>query len=115
RETLLGFFQDSYAVNGNLDPKAATQSLARSTRVIGAMLAQLSEEYNVGNSPTRWLSRLAQAFWALVEVSVPHSLPNVIVRHWLKLLYIFEALMILGGTLFSEGAIQRFGFVTLAV
>jgi patatin-related protein len=115
RENLLSYFHESYAVNQNLDPKAATQTLARSTRVIGAMLEKLSDEYDVGNSPTLWLSRLARAFWALVEVAVPHSLPNLIVRHWLKLLYLFEGLLIIGGTLFAEGPIQRFGFVTLGV
>jgi hypothetical protein len=114
-ETLLGFFRDSYSVNPNLDPQAATQSLARSTRVISKLLEQLSSEYGVGSMPTRWLTRLARVFWALVEVAVPDSLNNIIVRHWLKLFYLFEALLILGGTLVGDDAIQRFGFVTLAI
>ena len=47
-ETLRRFFRDSYSVNANLDPKAATQSLARSTRVISQLLEQLSSRLQPG-------------------------------------------------------------------
>jgi patatin-related protein len=114
RETLLDFFRHSYAVNRDLDPHAATQSLARSTRVVGKLFEQLSDEYGVGSTPTLWLTRLARIFWGLVELAVPDSLENIIVRHWLKLLYFFEGLLILAGTLFDENAIQRVGLMALA-
>jgi patatin-related protein len=114
-KVLLGFFRDSYSVNPNLEPRAALQSLTRSSRVIGQLFEQMSSEYNAGNATARWLSRIARGFWALVEVAVPDSFPNLIVRHWLKLLYLFEVLLILGGTLLGEPGIQRWGFVTLAV
>ena len=52
-----------------------------------------------------WLSRLARTFWRLVEVAVPNTLANIVVRHWLNLLYLFEVLLIVGGTLFAESAI----------
>ena len=115
KEELHGFFGSSYQVNPDLNPKPAVQSLARSTRVIGSMLQQLSDDYKVGASPTLWLSRLGRTFWRLVEVAVPNTLPNLIVRHWLNLLYLFEVLLIVGGTLFAESAVQRFGLTTLAV
>jgi hypothetical protein len=51
----------------------------------------------------------------LVEVAVPNTLPNLIVRHWLNLLYLFEILLIVGGILFAESSIERFGFTTLIV
>jgi hypothetical protein len=114
-EELHRFFRDSYAVNPNLNPQAVTQSLARSTRVVSKLFDQLSKEYGVGSTPTRWLARLARLFWALVEVAVPNSLSNLIVRHWLKVFYFSGLLLILGGALFSEPSIQRFGFVMLAL
>jgi len=115
KDQLLGFYRDSYAVNPNLSPKAAVQSLARSTRVIGAMLEQLSEDSEVGASPSLWFSRLARTFWRLAEVAVPNSIPNLLVKHWLSLLYLFEVLLIVGGTVFGESVIVRFGWTILFV
>jgi patatin-related protein len=115
KEELHGFFGSSYEVNPDLNPKLAVQSLARSTRVVGSMLQQLSDDYKVGGSPSLWVSRLGRTFWRLVEVAVPNTVPNIIVRHWLNLLYLFEGLLIVGGTLFAESTIQRFGLTTLAV
>ena len=115
KEELHGFFGSDYEVNPDLNPKLAVQSLARSTRVVGSMLQQLSDDYKVGASPTLWLSRLGRTFWRLVEVAVPNTLPNLIVRHWLNLLYLFEVLLIVGGTLFAESTIVRFGWTTLLV
>ena len=114
-EELHGFFRDGYAVNPNLNPQAVTQSLARSTRVVSTLLEQLTKEYGAGSAPTRWLARLARFFWALVEVAVPDSFNNLIVRHWLKLFYLLGVLLILGGILFDDGGVRRFGFVTLAI
>ena len=43
------------------------------------------------------VTRLARLFWLTVEVAVPDSLASLVFRHGLKLLYVFEALMILLG------------------
>ena len=112
-DRLLAFYRNSYAVNPELNPKRAVQALARAARVVGEMLEQLSEDTNVGASPTTWFSRIARTFWGLVEVAVPGSLPNLVVRHWLSLLYLFDLLLIIGETLLSDSA--RLGWTLLAV
>lgn len=112
-ERLLAFYRDSYEVNANLNPKKAVQSLARAVRVVGGMLEQLSEDTQIGASPTTWFSRIARTFWGLVEVAVPGSLPNLIVKHWLSLLYLFAVLLIVGETLLSDSA--QFGWTALAI
>jgi Protein of unknown function (DUF3376) len=114
-ERLREFFRDSYEVNREMDPKMAVRGLSRSTRVVGEMLEDISNQYQVDGKSAAWLTRLGRVFWGLVEVAVPRSLPNLLFRHWVKLLYLFEFLLIAGGWLFVAPQAQRFGFIALGI
>ncbi|MGA1790556.1 MAG: patatin-like protein [bacterium] len=113
-EVLLDFFKRSYRVNRRMNPKTLIQVLARSTQVVGKILDDIAGRYKIDRKYTKWLVRLGRAFCGLVEVALPQSISNAIFRHWLKLLYLFEVLLILGGMIFLKPEIQRFGFYSLA-
>ncbi len=55
------------------------------------------------------------ALQVLLTVSTPGSLGQVVSRHWLGLLYVFEALIIGGSLLFSAPGARNFGFAALGV
>ena len=54
-------------------------------------------------------------FWGMVEVSLPDRWAHILTVHLLKLLYLFEVLMIVGGIFLSSNAVQRFGFLAIAI
>jgi len=56
-----------------------------------------------------WVTRLGSIFWGMIAVAVPRSLPNLVGRDWINLLYLFEAMLIVGGILFANSAIQNYG------
>jgi len=79
------------------------------------MLEALSSRRRVNSKYAAWIARLGQIFWALVEVAVPRSVPNLIFRHWLKLVYFLEALLIALSTLLLSSEVQRFALTAFAV
>jgi len=116
KEDLLAFFRQSYEVNRKADPKTTLRALSRSTRVVGEMFQDISDGYReVGSRPAAWLARFGRLFWGFVEVAVPRNLPGEIFRYWLILLYFFEALLIVAGTIFVKPEVQLLGFITLCV
>jgi amino acid transporter len=48
-------------------------------------------------------------------VAVPGSIGNLLFRHWLKLIYLFEFLLIFFGTLLLNGPMQQLGLLTFAI
>jgi patatin-related protein len=114
-EQLRKFFKKSYEVDREMNPKGAVHALSRSTWVVGKMLEDISNQYQVDGKSAAWITRLGTVFWGMVEVAVPRSLPNLIFRHWVKLLYLFEFLLIVGGLLFVAPQVQRLGFIALGI
>src|SRR5215204_5757263 len=105
-----------YEATRKLDAQHTLHSAARASRVFGDMLDGYAETQRwVPKGGVVWITRLARLFWALVEVAVPDSLASLAFRHGLKLLYAFEVLMILLGTLLLYPTVQQFGFVAFAV
>jgi hypothetical protein len=98
-----------------VQPEPALRSAARATTVIGKMLEGLSDQYNHGGNIAKWVTRLGTVFWGMVEVAVPDSIFSKVFRHWLKLLYLFEALLIVGGIIFQQKAIGDFGWKALGL
>jgi hypothetical protein len=80
------------------------------------MLEGLADKYRFGPGKrvAGWIARLGTWFWSLVTVAVPQSLPNLFLRHWLAVLYIFDLLLILGGT-FLDSTVKAFGWKALGV
>ena len=115
RDDAVGFMQSYYQVNRRLEPQPLLRVVSRSTQIIGRLLENISEKHGVENRQLQWLARLGGIFWGLVEVAAANSLLNLLFQHWLKLLYFFEAVLILGGTLLVDNRIQQTGVIGLVV
>jgi hypothetical protein len=71
--------------------------------------------HQLDNKRVVWVTRLAQLFWGLVHVAIPGSIANLVFHHWLKLLYLFEFLLILLGTLLTSQRAQQFGWLSFGI
>ncbi|MEK6281083.1 MAG: patatin-like protein [Acidobacteriota bacterium] len=114
-EELLTFMSKGYEVNRQLDPKVMLTSISRSSQIIGKMFENLADANGLEGKRLAWIARLGQIFWGLVEVAVPNGILNLLVFHWLKLLYLFEVLLIVGSIILGSPATQNFGWKALAL
>lgn len=108
-------FKENYQVNLNLEPKPLLQTISRSTQITGKILQGVSETYGQDGNKLVWISRFGYIFSGLIEVAAPHSTWHLLFNYWLKLIYAFEVLLIIGGTLLASSAIQQFGIVAFAL
>jgi hypothetical protein len=111
----LDHFVETYDYDHRLSSKVLVSSAARASRVFGKMLEGIAETQQLNKNYVLWITRLTQLFWGLVEVAVPGSVPNLMFRHWLKLLYLFEFLLVFGGTLLLNKGIQQFGLLAFGI
>jgi len=109
------FYVRSFPTRSKVDPENTLRSIARATNVIGKILEALSAKRKVDTKYALWIARLGQVFWALVEVAVPQSFANLFFRHWLKLVYFMEVLLIAGGTLLAQPQMQQFGVTAFGI
>lgn len=114
-DELLDFMSKGYEVNRQLDPKVMLRSMSRSTQIIGKMFEDLANSSGFEGKRLAWIARLGQIFWGLVEVAVPNSILNLMLSHWLKILYVFEFLLIVGSILFNSKEVQNFGWKAFGV
>jgi patatin-related protein len=110
-ETMYRFFRERYQVCRDLNPKLTLRTLARGTHVIGKMLTDISEQYRIDKKPAVWLARIGGVLWGVAEVSVPGNFWNLISQHWIKLLYLFEFVMMALG--FFDKNLFRTGCIAL--
>jgi patatin-related protein len=108
-------YVETFPNRSRLEPESTVKTAARATTVIGKMLSALSDRRNVNSNFVAWIARFGQIFSSLVEVSVPRSIPNLLFRHWLKLLYLFEVLLIVGATLLAKPAVAQLGWTLLGI
>jgi hypothetical protein len=109
------FYLDSFAEQSRLQPELTLRSSARATTVIGKILEALSSDRRVSTKYGVWVARLGQVVWALVEVAVPRSFPDLFFRHWLKLVYFLEALLLVGSTLLLATSVQQFAIAAFGI
>lgn len=113
---LYTFMRDHYEINRQFEPEPTLRVMGRATRVIGSMLDDISKKRNVESKFTTWISRVGQIFLGLVEVAVPESLLSLLFRHWLKLLYAFEIVMLVLATfVLSTPGVATFAWKLLAL
>ena len=112
---IIDYYLKHFAEYSRPAPEPALRTAARATTVVGKMLEGLSAKYQRGAKTAAWVTRLGRVFWGMVEVAVPRSMRNIVFRHWLKLLYLFEALLIVGGWLLGSDVVQDFGWKALVV
>lgn len=109
------FYEDNFRLRSKLEPESTLRSAARATTVIGKILDSLSKGRGVSSKYSLWIVRLGQIFWALVEVAVPRSFPDLVFRHWLKLVYFLEVLLIAGSTLLLAKEVQQFALTAFGI
>ncbi len=118
-DELLKFMGLGYEVNRQLDPKPMLNSISRASQIIGSMFEQMANESGLEGKRLAWIARSGKLFWGLVEVAAPNSILNLLFNHWLKILYFFEALLVVGSILLGSKEVQTFGLkllgLTLAV
>ena len=115
-EALRQHYLDTFATRSKLNPESTLKITSRATTVIGKMLSALSQRRNVDSSLVAWIARVGQLLSGLVEVAVPRSMPSLVFRYWLKLLYLFEVLLIVFSTLLAADArVSRFGWNLLGL
>lgn len=111
-----------YEVNRKFDTAASLKTGARALTITGRILEGSEKRYREAK-PSRmgmvWVTRGGRALQGLLTISTPGGLPNAVFRHWLALLYSFEALIVVGAIAFSAPAARSFGltcfFITLAL
>lgn len=110
-DEFLQFIATGYEVNRKTDAKAMLRAMSRSTQVIGKVFEDIANQNALDGKSLAWIARFGQIFWGLVEVAVPGSILNLLMMHWLKVVYVFEVLLIIFGFLFSAPtALQDFAF-----
>lgn len=109
------FYEDNFRTRSKLEPESTLRSAARATTVVGKILDSLSRKKGVSSKYSLWIVRLGQIFWALVEVAVPRSFPDLVFRHWLKLVYFLEVLLVAGSTLLLAKEVQQFALTAFAI
>ena len=114
-EELLDFMSKGYEVNRQLDPRTMLTSISRASQIIGRMFEDLADANGLEGKRLAWIARLGQIFWGLVELAVPNSILNLLLFHWLKILYTFEALLIVGSIILGSPETQNFGWKALAL
>jgi patatin-related protein len=108
-------FKATASFDHEIPPATMVRVAARGSKVFGKMLEGIAEAHRIDKKRVVWMTRLTSLFWGLVEVAVPDSIPHLVFRHWLKLLYLFEFLLVLGGTLLLNATIQQFGLIAFAI
>jgi hypothetical protein len=117
-DRLGAFFIESSQSHREPPVKATLESAARATEVVGKMLESLAAGRPEIAPTRRWLrlvTWLGRFFWGLVELAVPRSAKNLLVRHWLRLLYAFELFTIVGGTLLGREGVAAFGWTAFGI
>lgn len=109
------FYEDNFRLRSKLEPESTLRSAARATTVVGRILESMSTKRGVSSKYSMWIVRLGRIFWALVEVAVPRSFPDLIFRHWLKLIYFLEVLLIAGSTLLLAKEVQQFALTAFGI
>lgn len=113
REEVYEFVKTDYKYEEKTEPKRTLEVVSRSTRVVGDIFEGIADKHGVQGDKFRLISRAGQIFWGLVEVAAPNSFWNLLFNHWLKLLYFFEVILIIGSSVFVKEDVQQFGVITL--
>jgi patatin-related protein len=124
--TVQDYYQRVFKVRSKLEPELTVRTLGRATTVIGKVLSGVSDDYAAkakSSAPVAaiqgylgaWLVRFGVVFTGLVEVAIPQTIPHLFFRHLLKLLYLFEVLLVVSGTIFGKPQMTQLGWTALGV
>ena len=114
-DAVRGYFAADYEVDRNLEPHPTLQTISRATQIGGKILQDIAEKQTQAGNRLSWIARLGQVFWGLVTVAAPNSLANLLFLYWVKLLFLFEVVVIAGATLLAQPNVQQFGIVAFVI
>ena len=115
---MIEYVRQYYEVNRQFDTGKTLKTSARALTITGRILQDIEKHHGDPSSPSSrmvWVTRTGRALQTLLTISTPGSLPQAIYRHWLGLLYIFEALIVGGSILFSSPPTRNFGLTAFGV
>jgi len=113
-DALREHFVQSLPASRPFPERETLENVARSSKILGRLLEGLTEKYLKQGRKVAWFTRLASIFWGFVMISVPDSLPRLVWRHFLHLLYFSFALMVVVGTAFMPD-LAKLGLCALVV
>ena len=90
---------DRMTQNPSLPPEKTLHLLGRSSAVIRQVLGGVAQQRGLErNAAISWTLRLLLVVWGVVELAIPKSLGQILLRYWLQLV------MLSGGLLLALGA-----------
>lgn len=114
-EALLAHLKTDYEVNRQLEPKTTLRVASRATHVTGRVLEAIALRRGSSGRPFAGVAQLGQILVGMVELAVPGSMLNLLAVHWLSVLYVFEAFIIVGATLLAAEGALRFGWAVFGL
>jgi patatin-related protein len=114
-DEIINFVKNNYEVERKTEPKDILRVISRATQVTGNIFEEIADKHGQSADNLRWISRLGQIFWGLVEVAAPNTIWNKVFRQWLKLFYAFEVILIVAATIFGKADLQQFSIIALVL
>jgi len=112
---LIGMVRQSYAVNRQLDTETQLLNATRAVTITGRMLEQIEQAQQLAGQHAVWITRLGRAAHALVAISLPDKPLYKLSRHWLALLYGFELMAFLAGTVLAAPQARTMALTALVI
>lgn len=112
---IVGFVRGNYEVERRSEPKEILRVISRATQVTGNIFENIADKHGQSGNSMRWISRLGQVFWGLVEVAAPNTIWNKIFKQWLGLIYAFEVILLIAATVFGRSELQQFAIISLVL
>jgi patatin-related protein len=104
RDGVQAAYAEAFEKHRELDAKRAHRLMARAATIFGRVIEGVSGgQKGAVRTTGRMLASAGRVAWGFVEVAIPDSLPRVLSRKWLQLIYLLEGLLIVGG-IFVPGA-----------
>ena len=115
--TQRNYLQVPQTLDRHLEAETALKYISRSTNITGNMLSGLADKYqsDPGKRAGSWVARLGTVFWGMVAAAVPQSLANLLVRHWLGLIYLLSFVTIVLGIVLPGTPIKEVGWASLGI
>jgi hypothetical protein len=118
-EKLLSFFKDpnGYEVSIAPTPDTSASAASRATTVFGKMLTKIGTDlqYDPLNTAGIWTTRAGQLAWSFVEVAMPGRMGRLFWHYWLKVAYLVEVILILGGWALQNSSAEVLGWKLFAL
>ena len=111
---LMDFVRNTLKTDPKPDPELTLRSAARAVTITGRVLQVISKNHDAGEAPSRWIARLGLMLQGIVAVSLPGTLNRRWWTHGIKVLYAFEAVLVVLAFLFGNADMRTLAITALA-